>query len=57
MHPHHARDPQPMDGGTTYYFVTAGIESALAQVRAAAGTGMSRSTAARPPSTSTSPPA
>ena len=36
---HHARDPQPMDGGTTYYFVTAGIESALAQARAAAGDG------------------
>jgi dihydrofolate reductase len=26
-----------MDGGTTYYFVTDGIESALAQARAAAG--------------------
>ena len=36
---HHARDPQPMDGGTTYYFVTDGIESALAQARAAAGDG------------------
>jgi dihydrofolate reductase len=35
----HARDPQPMDGGTTYYFVTDGIESALAQARAAAGDG------------------
>lgn len=34
---HHPRDPQPMDGGTTYYFVTGGIESALAQARAAAG--------------------
>jgi dihydrofolate reductase len=34
---HHARDPQPMEGGTTYYFVTDGIESALAQARAAAG--------------------
>ena len=34
---HHAREPQPMDGGTTYYFVTDGIESALAQARAAAG--------------------
>jgi dihydrofolate reductase len=34
---HHARDPQPMDGGTTYYFVTDGIESALAHARAAAG--------------------
>jgi dihydrofolate reductase len=36
---HHARDPQPMDGGTTYHFVTDGIESALAQARAAAGGG------------------
>ena len=36
---HHAREPQPMDGGTTYYFVTDGIESALAQARAAAGAG------------------
>src|SRR5438045_3440704 len=36
---HHARDPQPMDGGTTYYFVTGGIEAALAQARAAAGAG------------------
>ena len=34
---HHARDPQPMDGGTTFHFVTDGIESALAQARAAAG--------------------
>jgi dihydrofolate reductase len=36
---HHARDPEPMDGGTTYHFVTDGIESALAQARAAAGDG------------------
>lgn len=36
---HHKRDPQPMDGGTTYNFVTDGIESALAQARAAAGDG------------------
>jgi dihydrofolate reductase len=34
---HHAREPQPMDGGTTYHFVTDGIVSALAQARAAAG--------------------
>jgi dihydrofolate reductase len=33
---HHAREPQPMDGGTTYHFVTDGIVSALAQARAAA---------------------
>ncbi|RSM88034.1 riboflavin biosynthesis protein RibD [Kibdelosporangium aridum] len=36
---HHERDPQPMDGGTTYHFVTDGIESALEQARAAAGDG------------------
>ena len=36
---HHAREPQPMDGGTTYYFVTDGIESALSQARTAAGDG------------------
>ncbi|MEU4645472.1 dihydrofolate reductase family protein [Micromonospora sp. NPDC023814] len=36
---HHPRDPQPMGGGTTYYFVTDGVESALAQARAAAGDG------------------
>ena len=36
---HHARDPQPMDGGTTYYFVTDGIESALKRAREAAGDG------------------
>jgi dihydrofolate reductase len=34
---HHARDPVEMAGGTTYRFVTDGIESALAQARAAAG--------------------
>jgi dihydrofolate reductase len=34
---HHEREPQPMDGGTTYHFVTDGVESALAQARAAAG--------------------
>lgn len=36
---HHARDPQPMDGGTTFHFVTDGIEAALAQAHAAAGDG------------------
>ncbi|GAB7106879.1 dihydrofolate reductase family protein [Streptomyces phaeofaciens JCM 4814] len=36
---HHARDPQPMDGGTTFHFVTDGIASALAQARATAGDG------------------
>ena len=34
---HHAREPQPMQGGTTFFFVTDGIESALAQAREAAG--------------------
>jgi len=34
---HHPREPLPMQGGTTFRFVTDGIESALAQARAAAG--------------------
>ena len=34
---HHPRAPLPMQGGTTYYFVTDGIESALASAREAAG--------------------
>lgn len=34
---HHARDPIPMEGGTTFNFVTDGIESALAQAFDAAG--------------------
>ena len=34
---HHAREPLPMQGGTTFRFVTDGIESALAQAREAAG--------------------
>jgi dihydrofolate reductase len=34
---HHAREPLPMQGGTTFTFVTDGIESALDQARAAAG--------------------
>jgi dihydrofolate reductase len=36
---HHPREPVPMEGGTTYHFVTDGIESALEQARAAAGDG------------------
>ena len=36
---HHAREPLEMDGGTTFHFVTDGIESALEQARAAAGDG------------------
>jgi dihydrofolate reductase len=34
---HHRRDPVEMEGGTTYHFVTDGIESALDQAKAAAG--------------------
>ncbi len=34
---HHPREPLPMQGGTTFTFVTAGIESALEQARTAAG--------------------
>lgn len=34
---HHARDPLPMQGGTTFNFVTMGIRSALDQARSAAG--------------------
>jgi dihydrofolate reductase len=36
---HHPREPVPMEGGTTFHFVTDGIESALEQARAAAGDG------------------
>jgi dihydrofolate reductase len=34
---HHEHDPIEMDGGTTFHFVTDGIESAYAQAKAAAG--------------------
>jgi dihydrofolate reductase len=34
---HHAREQLPMQGGTTFHFVTDGIDSALEQARAAAG--------------------
>ncbi len=34
---HHARERQVMQGGTTFTFVTDGVESALEQARAAAG--------------------
>ncbi len=34
---HHARETLPMEGGTTFTFVTDGIEAALEQARAAAG--------------------
>ncbi|HWN21477.1 MAG TPA: dihydrofolate reductase family protein [Gaiellaceae bacterium] len=34
---HHAREPVEKQGGTTYFFVTDGIEAALDEARAAAG--------------------
>jgi dihydrofolate reductase len=34
---HHARDPLALEGGTTFTFVTGGIEEALHQARRAAG--------------------
>ena len=34
---HHAREPVEMEGGTTFHFVTDGIEAALDRARAAAG--------------------
>ncbi|MGH2905780.1 MAG: dihydrofolate reductase family protein [Solirubrobacterales bacterium] len=34
---HHPRDPLVMEGGTTFHFITDGIESALEQAKAAAG--------------------
>jgi dihydrofolate reductase len=34
---HHAREPLEMEGGTTFHFVTDGVESAVEQARAAAG--------------------
>jgi dihydrofolate reductase len=34
---HHPRNPVEMEGGTTFHFVTDGIESALEQAREAAG--------------------
>jgi dihydrofolate reductase len=34
---HHARDPQPMQGGTTFHFVIDGVESALQRALEAAG--------------------
>jgi dihydrofolate reductase len=34
---HHPREPLVMEGGTTFYFVTDGIESALKQAKEAAG--------------------
>ena len=34
---HHPREPLEMQGGTTFHFVTEGIEAALEQAKAAAG--------------------
>lgn len=34
---HHARDPITMDGGTTFHFITSGIDDALNRAREAAG--------------------
>jgi dihydrofolate reductase len=34
---HHPHEPIPMTGGTSFYFVTDGIESAVAQAKEAAG--------------------
>ncbi|MEU5864798.1 dihydrofolate reductase family protein [Nonomuraea sp. NPDC047529] len=34
---HHPREPLPMKGGTTFYFVTDGIEAAMTRAREAAG--------------------
>ena len=34
---HHPREPLEMEGGTTFTFVTDGVDAALAQARAAAG--------------------
>ena len=34
---HHVRAPEPMAGGTTFHFVTEGIEAALERAKAAAG--------------------
>ncbi|MQY10779.1 hypothetical protein SRB5_08920 [Streptomyces sp. RB5] len=34
---HHPRDPQPMEGGTTFHFVTDGVASAMRRARDAAG--------------------
>ncbi len=34
VHTHYAREPLVVEGGTTFYFVTDGIESALSQARA-----------------------
>ena len=50
---HHARQPVIKQGGTTFNFVTDGIESALEQAREAAGGRTSASAAARTSPSST----
>lgn len=50
---HHPRAPLTMEGGTTFFFVTDGIHSAMEQARAAAGRGRCRSPAGPPPCGST----
>src|ERR671936_248534 len=44
---HHAREPLEMQGGTTFHFVTGGIEAAPAQARAGAGGGDGASACSR----------
>jgi dihydrofolate reductase len=34
---HHSREPLEMDGGTTFHFVTDGVDSAIEQAKSAAG--------------------
>jgi dihydrofolate reductase len=34
---HHAREPEEMEGGTTFFFLSEGIEAAVEQAHAAAG--------------------
>ena len=36
---HHTRAPLPREGGTTFHFVTEGVETAVAQAQQAAGDG------------------
>ena len=53
----HPREPLELEGGTTFTFVTDGIESALTRPAPPPATVMSRSPVAPQPSGSTSPPA
>ena len=53
---HHEREPLPMEGGTTFHFVTDGIERRWTRPGRPPATATSRSPAAPPRSTSTSPP-